>query len=119
MSGLFFPAKEYHHLGTLPPSCNDPTRKTFDAQEEARAREGSRGRGDVHGSHLQVQQAALTNSGGRFMGPSELADCDHNAQLAAAQQAAAAEQGAGAAAAQQQQAAAAQQQAAAAQVGVR
>ena len=77
-------------------------------QEEKRAWEGSRGRVEVHASHLQVQQAALNNFGGRFLGPSELADltdAHHAAQHAAAQ-----------AAAQQ---AAAQQQAVAAQVGPR
>lgn len=51
---------------------------------------------------MQVQQAALANAGGRFLGPTDLADLSdahHAAQHAAAQQAA---QAAHAHAAQQQ-----------------
>lgn len=52
-------------------------------------------RGEAHPSHVQVQQAALSNAGGRFMGPTELADsveAQHAVQHAAAQQAQQAQQ---------------------------
>ncbi|KAK9799843.1 hypothetical protein WJX73_008807 [Symbiochloris irregularis] len=90
-------------------------------QDKRFAEGGSRGRAEVHPSHIQVQQSALTTVGGRFMAPTELADLSdahHAAQHAAAQQAAAQQQAAAAAAAAaQQHAAAAQQAQAAAQQG--